>query len=144
MKNKITFDSGVKQYEINGRAVLRFNPSDPNLYKRFKEIGDYLVSLEKEVSAKSKDAASGMDMVELLSEYDGKVKEKLRYVFGQENDFEDIFEGENIMALASNGALIITNFLDAMRPIIEKGIKGYAKLEAERAVKEANAERSSR
>lgn len=134
MKNKITFDSGIKQYEINGRAVLRFNPSDPNVYKRFKEVGDYLVNLEKEVAAKSESAANGMDMVDLLAEYDGKVKEKLRYVFGQENDFDDIFNGGNVMALAGNGEMIITNFLEGIRPIIEKGIKEYAKMEAKKAV----------
>lgn len=133
MKNKITFDSGVRQYEINGRAVLRFNPSDPALYKRFKEMADYLSSLEKEVAEKSETATNGMDMVDLLAEYDGKVKEKLRYVFGLENDFDEIFDGGNVMALASNGEMIITNFLDGIRPIIESGIKEYAKLEAKKA-----------
>lgn len=133
MKNKVTFDSGVKQYEINGRAVLRFNPSDPNLYKRFKETADHLSNLEKEVAAKSESAENGVDMVELLAEYDGKVKERLCYVFGQENDFDDIFEGGNVMALASNGEMVITNFLNGIRPIIESGIKEYAKLEARKA-----------
>ena len=133
MKNKITFDSGVKQYEINGRALMRFNPSDPALYKRFKEMADYLSSLEKEVAEKSETATNGMDIVGLMAEYDGKVKEKLRYVFGQENDFDKIFDGSNVMALASNGEMIITNFLDGIRPIIESGIKEYAKLEAKKA-----------
>ena len=120
---KIKFDSGVKQYEINGHAVLRFNPSDPNLYKRFKEVGDYLLGLEKEVSAKSKSVSTGLDMIDILSEYDKTMKEKLRYVFGADNDFEAIFEGENVMALASNGEMIITNFLNGILPIVEAGIK---------------------
>ena len=28
---KIQFDSGMKEYRINGKGVLRFNPADPNL-----------------------------------------------------------------------------------------------------------------
>ena len=132
MKNKITFNSGIRQYEINGRAVLRFNPSDPALYKRFKEMADYLSSLEKEVAEKSASAKNGMDMVDLLSEYDSKVKGRLRYVFGQENDFEEIFDGCNVMAIASNGEMVITNFLNGIRPIIEDGIKEYAKMEAKK------------
>lgn len=35
---KITFDTGIKTYQINDSGVLRFNPSDPNLYKRFKDL----------------------------------------------------------------------------------------------------------
>ena len=31
----LTIDTGMQEYLINNRAVLRFNPSDPNLYHRF-------------------------------------------------------------------------------------------------------------
>lgn len=95
-------------------------------------MADYLSSLEKEVAEKSASAKNGMDMVDLLSEYDSKVKERLRYVFGQENDFEEIFDGCNVMAIASNGEMVITNFLNGIRPIIEDGIKEYAKMEAKK------------
>lgn len=133
INNKITFDSGVKQYEINGKAYLRFNPSDPNVYKRFKDLLGYLTSLEKEVSDRSKDANDGFEYVDIFSDYDKKVKEKLQYVFGPENDFDAIFENGNVMALASNGETIVTNFLEGLRPIIEDGIKAYARLEAKKA-----------
>lgn len=134
MKDKITFDSGIKQYEINGHSILRFNPSDPNVYKRFKDLLSYITSLEKEIETRTKELKNGLDYIDLLAEYDEKVKEKLKYVFGQENDFDTIFNSENIMALASNGEMIITNFLNGIRPIVEKGIKSYAKLEAKKAV----------
>ena len=31
----LAIDTGMKEYLINNRAVLRFNPGDPNLYHRF-------------------------------------------------------------------------------------------------------------
>ena len=40
---KLQFDSGIKEYKINGAGVLRFNPGDPNLYARFLEAGDKLL-----------------------------------------------------------------------------------------------------
>ena len=40
---KITFDTGIKTYQINDSGVLRFNPSDPNLFKLGMEQG-YLVA----------------------------------------------------------------------------------------------------
>ena len=73
----------------------------------------------------------------LLAEYDARVKKSLAHVFGEENDFDSILSGANVMAVASNGELVITNFLDAMRPIVEDGVKTYAKMEAQKAVQEA-------
>lgn len=31
----LQIDTGVEEFEVNGRGVLRFNPGDPNLYHRF-------------------------------------------------------------------------------------------------------------
>lgn len=31
----LNIDTGVEEFCINGHGVLRFNPSDPNLYHRF-------------------------------------------------------------------------------------------------------------
>lgn len=45
------------------------------------------------------------------------------------------------MAVASNGKLVITNFLDAMIPIVDEGVKTYAKMEAQKAVQEARKEK---
>ena len=41
------------------------------------------------------------------------------------------------MAISGNGELIITNFLNAITPIVEEGVKKYAKMEAQKAVQEA-------
>ena len=32
---KLNIDTGVEEFRVNGRGVLRFNPADPNLYHRF-------------------------------------------------------------------------------------------------------------
>ena len=29
--NQLNIDTGVEEYCVNGRGVLRFNPADPNL-----------------------------------------------------------------------------------------------------------------
>ena len=34
---KLRFDNGVKSYRLGSCGVLRFNPSDPNLYARLME-----------------------------------------------------------------------------------------------------------
>lgn len=134
---KITFDTGIKTYQINDNGILRFNPSDPNLYKRFKDLRVEIEQIQKDYSERSKTTESGEDAIDLLAEYDARVKKSLSHVFGEENDFDSILGGANVMAVASNGELVITNFLDAMLPIVEEGVKTYAKMEAQKAVQEA-------
>lgn len=134
---KITFDTGVKTYQINENGTLRFNPSDPNLYKRFKDLGVKIEKLQAEYNDRSKGMTDGGDAIDLLAEYDQRMKAELSLAFGQDNDFDQIFDGANIMAIAGNGELIITNFLSAITPIVEAGVKTYAKMEAQKAVQEA-------
>ena len=93
--------------------------------------------IQKDYNERSKSAETGEDAIDLLAEYDARVKKSLAHVFGEENDFDSILSGANVMAVASNGELVITNFLDAMRPIVEDGVKTYAKMEAQKAVQEA-------
>ena len=135
---KITFDTGIKTYQINDSGVLRFNPSDPNLYKRFKDLRVEIERIQKDYNERSKSAETGEDAIDLLAEYDARVKKSLSHVFGEENDFDSILGGANVMAVASNGELVITNFLDAMLPIVEEGVKTYAKMEAQKAIQETN------
>ncbi len=140
MSEKFTIDYGMKEYEINGSGVLRFNPSDPNLYQRFKRLGTDIAALEKEIAS----TEDGGDNIDLLYQYDRRVKTMLAQTFGAKNDFDAIFEGVNVMGVACNGELVITNFLNALRPVIEDGVKAYVKLEAQKAVRQANAERAAR
>ena len=39
---ELNSDTGVEEFSVNGRGVLRFNPADPNLYHRFFAAGQTL------------------------------------------------------------------------------------------------------
>lgn len=71
---KITFDTGVKTYQINENGTLRFNPSDPNVYKRFKDLGAKIETLQAEYNDRSKGMTDGGDAIDLLAEYDHRMK----------------------------------------------------------------------
>ena len=51
---KLIFDSGVKEYQINDNGVLRFNPSDPNVYSRFMNATEKITGTEKRMVEKAK------------------------------------------------------------------------------------------
>ena len=43
---ELNIDTGVEEFRVNGRGVLRFNPADPNLYHRFFAAGAELDSYD--------------------------------------------------------------------------------------------------
>ncbi len=130
---KISFDSGVQEFQINDNGVLRFNPSDPNVYRRFFEakdhIGKYAEEYEKklaEVENQQPDERSAAEIAFAeMADIDKKVKAELTYVFGAENDFDKILGGVSLLAVTKTG-YVITNLFEALLPIIEQGAKDQA------------------
>lgn len=135
----INFDSGIQEFKINGGGVLRFNPSDLNVYSRFMAAIDDIRKAEAKLEEKFKALAAegtGVDFLQLSKEADKEVKRILTEVFGNQNDFEEIFGGANVMTPTGNGEMVLTNFLNALMPVIEKGARDFAKGHAN-AVKNA-------
>lgn len=139
---KIQFDSGIKEYRINGTGVLRFNPGDPNLYARFMEAAEKLQGLEKELAGQAQ--GDGAAIVQLLQTADRKMKQTLSWVFGQENDFDKILGGVNLLAVAGNGERVVTNLFAALQPVLVAGAEACAREKSAEAVAKAKANRAAR
>lgn len=136
----LNFDSGIKEYQINGKGALRFNPSDPNVYGRFVDSMSRIEKVEKEMTAKARaletkknDPETGAAMIRIMVETDKRMKRILNEIFGGENDFNEILEGVNLMAVATNGRRVVSNLIDALMPIMEQGAKACAEGEVETA-----------
>lgn len=143
---KITFDSGIREYEINGKGILRFNPSDPNVYDRLFNSLDEIKAVEIDLveEAKKINSDDGSAVLRLMAQADKRVKTILSNIFGHENDFDDILGGVNVMAVCGNGERAITNLLNALIPIIQEGAEQCARQQADKAVEEAKAARALR
>lgn len=142
---KLQFDSGIKEYKINGTGVLRFNPGDPNLYARFLEAGDKLLQVEKDMTARASGLQpdSGSEMLQLMAEADKQMKQVLNWVFGAGNDFDKILGGVNLLAVANNGQRVVTNLLNALQPILLEGAERCAREKVDDAVKKARQRREA-
>lgn len=137
--DKIQFDSGVRAYRINGGGILRFNPGDPNLYARFLEAVEKLRAVEQELIRQAEDV-QGADIVMLMTKADEKMKGILNWVFGGENDFQQLLNGVNLLAVADNGERVVTNLFGALEPVLVEGAKRCADEQAAKA----RAKRSAR
>lgn len=135
---QLIFDSGIKEYQINGKGVLRFNPSDPNVYARFMDLVPKIHEIEQEMGEKAQKIDrnaenAGEETLRFMRETDVRIKAVLNEIFGQDNDFEEILEGVNLMAVASNGERVVTNLMDALQPIMESGAQACVKSEVDSA-----------
>lgn len=146
----LTIDTGMQEYLINNRAVLRFNPGDPNLYKRFFTAASQLDALDAELTEKLKalptkpDLARAGQGLALLTDYDRRIKALLTEIFGAENDFDKVLEGVNLAGTGANGKRVVQNLLDALTPILQEGAARHLKSTAAAARAEADAARAAR
>lgn len=134
---KIQFDTGVEEFVVNGGAVLRFNPADPNLYARFLASEAKLQAVEAELTKQDG------DMLQLFARADEKMKEIFSYIFGEANDFHKILAGVNLLAVADNGKRVVVNFMEALQPILLAGAERCASEKAKAAVAKAKHRRAS-
>lgn len=119
---KIQFDVGQRSYRINGGGILRFNPCDPNLYRRFMEAVEKLQAVEEALTQQAQSARDG-DILALMADADRKMKEILNWIFGSGNDFHKLLEGINLLAVAENGERVVTNLFEALEPVLVEGAK---------------------
>lgn len=148
---KIFVNSGIEEYQVNDGGVLRFNPSDPNVYARFvdsmakiRDVENEMVAKAEEIMKSEDQTGNGWEVLRLIAEADQKIKKILNHVFGAGNDFNEILDGVNLMSVADNGERVITNFLDAVQPILLAGAEKYAKQQTDAAVAEAKQNRAQR
>lgn len=120
---QLNFDNGMRQFQAGG-GILRFNPTDPNLYARFLEAVDRIQTLQTQLTAREDQP------LELLTQADKAVKEILQELFGPESDIPGVFRGVNLMALDSRGKTVLANFLEAVEPVLTQGIRECAAREA--------------
>lgn len=130
---KLKFDSGIQEFQIGGAGVLRFNPADPNVYARFVESVDRIKAIEKELVARAeaeKQTDTGAAVISLMHQADQQMKAVLGWVFGGSNDFDQILDGVNLLAVGSNGERIVTNLFAALQPVLAEGARTFAREQA--------------
>ncbi len=157
MSEKLVFDDGLVRLDVNGNGILCFAPSDFNLYQRFCSFLKELPAIEAQYKSGVEDVGTvpedvseaeqletARKVLDKAREIDLVIKKKLGAVFGGSNDFDQLLGGVNLMSWAGNGERVITNFLGAIAPYLDKGVKRYMKDAAAGAVAEAKKSRANR
>lgn len=132
MAKVLSFDTGVEEFIVNN-VPIRFNPADPNLYNRFFDLQSQVEAIEAEFNAKRSELSDPAQLLHVTRDYDKRVKAALSEVFGGA-DMDAVFGGASVISPTDGGNMAIKNFFDCVTPIIQDGVKQYAKMEAAQAV----------
>lgn len=150
---KLIFGTGLKRYEVNDNgAIFSFNPTDINLYARFLKMRDEIFKIGADVEKKGdeinpNDESNAESFALMLAAADKRAKQVLTECFGSANDFDHIFDGANIFSPSATGNWLITDFIMAITPIVEKEVANFTKEKAKRKasqVKQNKAKRASK
>ncbi|WP_312282011.1 hypothetical protein [Oscillibacter sp.] len=150
MTKKLALDDGIIELEINSNGILRFNPSDFNLYQRFCAFAKDIPEIEKQYRAAIEVSpegggdvvASARAKLDRVKEIDDKIKARLSAVFGGGNDFDILLGGVSLMACGQNGQFVITNLLKSLTPYLEEGARKHLGDAAGEAVAQAEKNRA--
>lgn len=147
---KLIISTGLKRYEVNDSgAIFSFNPNDANLFARFlrmrEKIGQIGDALNKARESLDLDKPEDLEKSAfVLEDADKQCKQALTECFGNSNDFDAIFDGTNAFSLTDTGECVVTNFITAITPVIEKETQAYAKAKAKRQAAKAKQKKAKR
>lgn len=140
--NQLHVDLGMEEFAL-GNGVLRFNPSDPNLYTRFLGLTEQLEQLQKQLQKGVEMADDPADLLRLLEETDRQFKTLLTQVFGEENDFFRLLEGVNLLALTGSGETVAESLMGALEPVLTQGAERFVQAQTQAAVEKARQRREN-
>lgn len=112
----INFNLGsYKEYAINGdeNNTIRLDVSDYGYIERFQNALAEIEQFEKEFKSRENPTA------DILSEMDKKAREIVNKIFC-DDVCAKVFGSKNCLSNASNGQPNLINFLNAIKPIIER------------------------
>lgn len=108
---KLTFDTGIKEYEVNGGAILRFNPSDSAFVGKLFNAFDSLDKKQEIYRAQIDSMKDKREIFEIAHNQDIEMRTIIDGVFGPICD--SLFGDMNVYAMA-DGLPVWCNFLLAI------------------------------
>lgn len=131
----INFDDGFKSFAINNdeSRVIRFNPSDPNLIKRYNDSIKNMMEVKDKIGSDIKlspegDVREADDMQAasaILTETDDIIRKNINYMFNSDV-YDTVFKGQSPFCTVNGDMLLFEAFLMAVEPIIRQSVEESA------------------
>lgn len=129
--DKIQFNSGVKEYSLNDKATIRFNPTDSNfaetLYHTFEALD------KKQEEYQTEEITDGAEAFRKSRERDREMRETIDGILG-EGVCDALFGCMNVYALA-DGLPVWANLMLAIIDEMDDSVKAEQKKTSPRVAK---------
>jgi hypothetical protein len=149
----INFDDGYKSFAINNdeNRVIKFNPSDPNLIKRYNESLKNMMAVKDKIGAdielspdgELKSADNVRAATALLNETDDIIRENINLMFNSDV-YDTVFAGQSPFCMVRGNKYLFEAFLMAIEPIIKRSVGEAAAASEKRMDKYLNKQRRKR
>ena len=119
MAQTLTFDTGVREYDINGVATVRFNPGDSDfaghVFNVLRDLEERTPEFQKRVDEIEigENGEGGEEMFAYAKERDAEMRGIIDGLFGQEGLADALFPDMSCYAL-SDGVPVWINFFLAI------------------------------
>lgn len=125
MANSLSFDTGVKTFNVNGTVDISFNPTDTEFVKRFYEAAERIDAEQQRVSETVNGNVEDyldnpIEVYDFAKERDNAVRKEIDLLFG-EGIADKLFPGINVYAYA-DGFPIWMNFFTVITDVINDAI----------------------
>ena len=132
MKN-LTFDTGVREYDLGGKVTICFNPTDVGFIQKLSDSFSYLDLIQEEVKLCKEKVTDEKDVYKLAKSLDGKMRDIINALFGQ--DVCTPLFGEMNLFASAGGLPVWANLMLAIAEEVEARMQGELKQREERIKK---------
>lgn len=130
---KLNISTGLKEYSLNGKVSVWFNPTDSVFISRIFETFDALEKKQDEYGAKIAEATDIKESLAIMSGMNEEMRDKLAELFGQDI-ITPLIGSTNVYAL-SDGLPVWANIMLAIMDQVEGEYKEQTKLSKKRMAK---------
>lgn len=129
---RITIETGEREYSLNDKCVVRFNPADPNFADRLYTAFDGLKAKQDERD-NAPQQMTARERFDYLRKLDTEMRETIDGVFNQPV-CDALFENISVYAIAG-GCPAWLNFILAIMDELEEGVKREKAFHSEKLAK---------
>ena len=129
----LNFEKGVKEFDVNGSAVLKFNPTDSFFIRKLFRAFETLDKKQESYKGKIEKTADKMEIFDTAEEMDAEMRKIIDGVLG-EDTCNSVFGEMNVYALG-NGLPVWCNFMLAVMEQIDTAFAREQKLTNPRIAK---------
>lgn len=118
---ELTVSTGVVEMQVNGKRIIRFNPSDIGFLETLYGLLGKIEAIDTDTQKKKDKAAELAKLFDMARSADKRMRDAVDTVFG-EGFCDDVFDGVRLVALA-DGLTVIENLIFSVVDEMDESVR---------------------